>query len=231
MKITIDIMRSLLLSSVLLFSMDNVYSQYHVRKAKRIEAKYGIVAIDENGDKHKPNSSDFDYFLNNEIFTPIDKEERIQVQSKLDKENNIEIIDTVTCFCRIDGINIKRNNYFILDGKIKRKKLFIIDISILSSDSIILPKYVRILSWDHGKKKNAEKIKKNRTLKLNLISAFEKDCCVSLENGVFIHTVRKPDENRMCFLLDDIWIVYLDILSFNLYFTSNLSGLYYLPCK
>ena len=135
-------------------------------------------------------------------------------------------IDSQTVTCKVEEIIKKKNNYTLVNGKLKKCVVYIIQLQLLSDS--LNSSYMRIISVPGRKDKltNLQLIKKDSIYDFFLVSYFSIDHNrVMMEDGSVVTPVRGP-RTYSCVLLNDIWIAELDMF-FNYYKTPNLSGLYY----
>lgn len=148
-----------------------------------------------------------------------------------DRDNkNIPIaIDSSDVWCKIINITKKTDNYAIKGNKLIPCPIYLIDIECDNEDSVKSSSYMRIISISSKKKeKHGVKVEIGQTYRLYLISYFEKDCCKIIIDDKAIDVVKGGPNTQICFILNHIWVVNLD-LYYNWYKTTNLQGLYYVP--
>lgn len=135
-------------------------------------------------------------------------------------------IDSQTVTCRVEKIIKKKNNYTLVNGKLKKCVVYIIQLQLLSDS--INNSNMQIISLPDSKDKftNLQVIKKDSVYDFFLVSYFSIDHNrVMMGDGSVVTPVRGP-QSYSCILLKDIWIEELDMF-YNYYKTPNLSGLYY----
>ncbi|MDL2230803.1 hypothetical protein LJB75_00105 [Bacteroidales bacterium OttesenSCG-928-L19] len=194
------------------------------------KTKYGVVFYDWTKTPYKNQKEKMISYLNNKddlIYQ--DKRGKIAISDTLkERRDDVASIlpDSIHSVFRISNILKKKNNFSKQEGRLTKKIIYLIDIE--NIDSIEkYPQYLRLLSIDkrcRGKKK----IKVGQQYEMTIFSFFERDCCRPIEkDGQITYLIRKPNEHLISVLYEDIWVVYIDISSYNLFETPNLKGLYY----
>ena len=134
-------------------------------------------------------------------------------------------IDSQTVTCRVETIIKNKNNYTLVNGKLKKCVVYIIQIRLVKDT---MNSYMRIISVPDGKakKKELKKIKQGGVYDFYLVSYFSIDHNrVMMDDGSVVTPVRGP-RNLSCMHLNDIWMEALDMF-YNYYKTPNLNGLKY----
>jgi len=195
------------------------------------KTKYGIVF-------QKPSGKDFCNQKKQLLFF-IKKLQNIEYSDKLSKfafiDNNIinyqsnsesSIPDTIKGIFKIDRITKKENNYQQKGNKLIKRNVYLIEVLNVNS-TITNPQFIQLFSVETSDTKG-KKIKVGKQYEMTIYSYFKDDCCSPIEeDGQLIYRIRKPGEHLCSVLFEDIWVINIDIVSFNLFGTINLNGLYY----
>ena len=198
--------------------------------------QYGIV-FTHQGIPYKNQKEHFLYFLehiNHDDYPIQDKLGKISFgkEKKIEKQGDgvLYIEDSIKSVFKIISIEKKRNNYQSVKNKLVRRTIYLIDIECVSDKKEQCPQYIRLLSVDTSYTKKRSKIKVGRTYKMTIHSFFSYDfLCKKDQEGNFIYTVRAPKTFSESFLYENIWVAYIDFISYNWFETPNLKGLYYFP--
>lgn len=209
--------------------------------AQNNHSKYGVVF--EN--THKSQKNQLIWFLDSQNCInhfPIDKYMMIRsTDNDYNKyrENNIELIDSLVAVFKISNIFKKKDNYIKHNDKLSKVTIYFIDVvpiidsKLATSDSFYSqnPEHIRIISIQY-KKSKMEEVKIGNNYKLKLYSYFKNNCCISNDSsGKVITKDRKPNEFLSSYFINCIWVPYINISDFNIYWTANLDGLYYIPSE
>ena len=212
---------------------------FHLCAQEKLGSKYGIIVVDLQGKpmyksekKMLKYSLKFDHSLSGFF---MDKREKFWVadSTRLYSDSYLPILpDSIIGRFKIIKIIEKKDNYQLVKNKLKQKSIFLIDIESIDMDTI--PQFIRIISVDFPvnnlKESPMEEIKEGQQYQMCLYSFFEYDRWPKYpSDGVIM--MRQPNQGVSSILFNNIWVVKIDISSWNFFETSNLKGLYYLPCK
>lgn len=138
------------------------------------------------------------------------------------------ISSTIRDIFKVTNIEKKKNNYQKKGNKLAQKTIYLIDIERFEGEEIY-PQYIRLISPQTSVSGQKRKIKVGEHYEMEIFSFFEKDCCRPIiQNKDTVYRIRQPNQSVLCFFFEDIWVVHMDILSYNLFETPNLKGLYYI---
>lgn len=219
-------MKKELLLLLLCFSFVSLFSQKdkycfreytNIWNGKKISPKYQLIETLKDTNKTQVNKS-------GDIWSNITNYNFIKDR---DNDNGIPIsLDSSYVWCKIINITKKTNNYSVRGNRLIKRPIYLIDIECVKEDSIKNITYMRIISISNKKiNKQDKKIKIGQTYKLYLVSYFAKDCCKTIMDDKVVDVVMSHSFLN-CFIINNIWVVNF-ALSYNLYKTPNLHGLYY----
>ncbi|HOK21912.1 MAG TPA: hypothetical protein PLO66_04385 [Bacteroidales bacterium] len=208
------------------------------------KCKYGIRYYYFNGQHVVKNQRkqllQYLSFVNNDTsLKSIDKHGKIKIpdynfyKNEKDKISyNITIPDSLVGIFKIKDIIEKKNNYQKIGNKLVKRKIYYIDLECIEIYNDTCSDYIRVISIEPLDKKFIDKNKKiqiGNKYKMKIYSFFSNDCCKYIDsNNEVIFIAKDPHFIHYSYLIYDIWVpCTIDILSFNLFETSNLKGLYY----
>lgn len=217
---------------ICIFLLVGFFSCAYSQKEK---ARYGIVVENIQGKpKYKSQKRqliDFLKHIETSSYEPIDLRGKIKTLN-YEKENYSDVEksllpDSIRGVFKINKIIKKKNNYQTQGNKLVRRVIYLIDIENIDTTQKY-PQYIRLLSLDN-QPNQYKRIKEGEQYEMTIYSFFDKDCCAPIKNnGKITYLIRKPDEHLSSILYENIWIVYIDISSYNLFETPYLKGLYYI---
>ncbi len=209
------------------FNSFRVYSG-NVSKNK---IKYGIVFQKPSGKNYANQKKQLLLFLSNlKDIEYIDKRAKFAFFDNeiMKRQGNLvySTPDTISSIFKIDRITKKKNNYQQKGNKLVKRNVYLIDV--LNVDSIIQnPQFIQLFSVETSDTKG-KKLKVGKQYEMTIYSYFKDDCCSPIEeDSQLIYRIRKPGEHLCSVLFENIWVVNVDLVSFNLFGTNNLNGLYY----
>lgn len=208
------------------------------------ECKYGIRYYYFNGQHIVKNQRkqllQYLSFVNNDTsLKAIDKHGKLKISDynfyDLEKDKisyNITLPDSLVGIFKIKNIIEKKNNYQKIENKLIKRTIYFIDLECINIYNDTCPDFIRLLSikpLDKISNKKLRKIKIGEEYQIKTFSFFSNDYCKYIDsNNEVIFIARDPYFLHYSFLIYDIWVpCTIDILSFNLFETSNLKGLYY----
>lgn len=208
------------------------------------ECKYGIRYYYFNGqhvvkNQRKQLLQYLSFVSNDTSLKAIDKHGKLKISDynfyDLEKDKisyNITLPDSLVGIFKIKNIIEKKNNYQKIENKLIKRTIYFIDLECINIYNDTCPDFIRLLSikpLDKISNKKLRKIKIGEEYQMKIFSFFSNDYCKYIDsNNEVIFIARDPYFLHYSFLIYDIWVpCTIDILSFNLFETSNLKGLYY----
>lgn len=198
-------------------------------------SQYGIVFNDSLGKPFKNQKKHLLSFLTEQMFFKYqDKRGKIALDITLtEREDEAYLPDSIHGIFKINNIIEKKDNFVKKGNKLAKQTIFLIDIENIDTMEKY-PQYIRLISVeiDNGVENKQKKIEIGQEYEMTIYSFFEKDCCRPIEeDGNIIYLTRKPNEQMTSIFFEDIWVVFIDISSYNMFETPNIKGLYYISNK
>ena len=224
-------MKKYLLVFIFLFYLYFSFSQRHVNVLKK--DKYGIVFKNYNGNPYLNQRKHLLKYL--EEITNVSRQDKLGKFAYIDSNrfdifNMKTIQDSINSYFRVKNIIIKNDNYQNVNGKLKRRTIYLIDLECVEYDSLNCVQFIRLISVDSQCLKNTNKIKVGEIYKMKLYSYFQKDIVSPyVKDGVLVYQVRAPNSFFYSIIYMNIWVVKIDFNSYNWFESPNLKGLYYIP--
>ena len=184
------------------------------------ESKYGLVIDNFETKSQKKQLIDFLSYAQTKKENVIDKYEDIShLPNDMKKfyDDHVSIKDSIVGVFEILNITKKKNNYQKVGNKLRKKAIYFIDVSLISSnEKENFPEHIRLLSIDDTKSK-CEKIKIGNKYLMTIYFYFDNDCCMSKKDKKSLYS-RKTNELKYSLCLKYM-VVYSDIM-FNILFTN-----------
>ena len=141
------------------------------------------------------------------LFSPLHEEFGVQ-----------DLTDTVFGIYKIKNRIVKRDNYLVVKNRLKRCRLYLIDIE--NTDGYNQsPTHIRLMLL----KKRESHLKKGKCYAMTIAPIVKKDCCgpVIDSSGKLFYRMQHPERSRSTIIYKKMLIPYIDITGYNYYVLLN----------